>query len=68
MARQYQTSRPHELHVELIAGSGRTLRRQLADALRDACRDGRLAHGAKLPPSRDLAGQLGVSRVVLNDA
>jgi GntR family transcriptional regulator / MocR family aminotransferase len=68
MALNNETSRAHELHVELIAGSGRTLRRQLADALRDACRDGRLAHGATLPSSRDLARQLGVSRGVVNDA
>lgn len=44
------------------------LRRQLEAALRAAIRDGRLRGGARLPSSRDLARQLGVSRGVVVDA
>ena len=41
------------------------LRRQLEDSLRVAIRSGRLGPGSLLPPSRDLAQQLGVSRGVV---
>jgi len=47
-----------------LAG-GEPLRRQLEHALRVAIRSGRLAPGSPLPPSRLLAGQLGVSRGVV---
>ena len=47
---------------------GVSLRRQLEAALRVAIRAGRLAPGAALPPSRDLAEQLGVSRGVVVDS
>jgi DNA-binding transcriptional MocR family regulator len=36
--------------------------RQIADAIRDALDGGRIAAGTKLPPTRDLAKQLGVNR------
>jgi GntR family transcriptional regulator/MocR family aminotransferase len=36
--------------------------RQIADGVRNAACDGRLAPGHRLPPTRDLAHQLGVSR------
>jgi GntR family transcriptional regulator/MocR family aminotransferase len=36
--------------------------RQIADGVRAAARDGRLAAGRRLPPTRDLARQLGVNR------
>lgn len=36
--------------------------RQIADGVRAAARDGRLEPGGKLPPTRDLARQLGVNR------
>ena len=36
--------------------------RQIADGIRAALRDGRLAAGQQLPPTRDLAKQLGVNR------
>ncbi len=44
------------------------LRRQLAAELRGAIRAGRLRAGVRLPASRALAGQLGVSRGVVTDA
>jgi len=49
-----------DLHIELIASEGR--RHGLERALRDAVRDGRLAPGARLPATRRLAEELGVSR------
>jgi DNA-binding transcriptional MocR family regulator len=52
-----------DLHVTLDRGAGR-LSTQLADRLRDAVRTGRLAPGARLPSTRDLADALGVSRGV----
>jgi GntR family transcriptional regulator/MocR family aminotransferase len=42
--------------------SGPALSGQLATALREAVADGRLAAGTRLPASRDLARELGVSR------
>ena len=47
---------------------GVSLRRQLEDALRVAIRSGRLSPGSVLPPSRDLAEQLSVSRGVVVDS
>ncbi len=55
-----------DLQIDIRAGS--SLRRQLEDALRVAIRSGRLAPGSVLPPSRDLAEQLGVSRGVVVDS
>jgi DNA-binding transcriptional MocR family regulator len=52
-----------ELHLTLDRTAGR-LAGQLAGALRQAVRDGRLAPGARLPSTRDLADDLGVSRGV----
>lgn len=48
-----------DLHVEL---RGSRIRRGLEEALREAVRSGRLASGARLPPSRSLALDLGVAR------
>jgi GntR family transcriptional regulator/MocR family aminotransferase len=48
-----------DLHLEL---RGPGLRAGLTDALRDAVRTGRLAPGTRLPASRSLAADLGVSR------
>ncbi|MFI6933552.1 PLP-dependent aminotransferase family protein [Streptomyces sp. NPDC050287] len=60
-------SQPHapdgvgvDLHIEADPGEGR--RAGLERALRDAVRDGRLAPGARLPATRRLAEELGVSR------
>ena len=55
-----------ELEVEFR--SGVALRRQLEDALRVAIRSGRLPPGSVLPPTRDLAEQLDVSRGVVVDS
>jgi GntR family transcriptional regulator / MocR family aminotransferase len=52
-----------DLHVPLDRAAGR-LGAQLAAGLRAAIREGRLTAGARLPSSRDLARDLGVSRGV----
>ncbi len=57
-----------ELLVELRRGDGRTLRAQLEEGLREAARSGRLAAGSRLPATRALAGDLGVSRRLVVDA
>ncbi len=46
----------------------RGLPARLASAIRAAIRDGRLPHGAALPPSRALAADLGVSRWTVTEA
>ena len=53
-----------DLHLPLDRGAGR-FAAQLADGLRAAVRDGRLAPGARLPSTRGLAADLGVSRGVV---
>lgn len=57
-----------ELLLELDRRAGAPLRAQLEGALREAVRTGRLADGARLPASRALAGDLGVSRRLVVDA
>jgi GntR family transcriptional regulator/MocR family aminotransferase len=57
-----------ELLVALDPEGREPLRRQLAAGLRDAIRAGRLRAGVRLPASRALAQQLGVSRGVVTDA
>ncbi|MEU1529549.1 PLP-dependent aminotransferase family protein [Streptomyces fagopyri] len=54
-----------DLHLEL---RGPGLRAGLTHALRDAVRTGRLAPGTRLPPSRSLAADLGVSRNTVTDS
>jgi GntR family transcriptional regulator/MocR family aminotransferase len=54
--------------VELERRGDRALNEQLARALRDAIRAGRLQAGAPLPSSRGLAAELGVSRGVVTTA
>jgi GntR family transcriptional regulator/MocR family aminotransferase len=44
------------------------LRRQLSNQIREAIRDGRFDHGTRLPSSRWLSAELGVSRGVVTDA
>ncbi len=56
-----------EVLVELHRGAG-SLRAQVEDGLRDAVRSGRLAGGERLPSSRALARDLGVSRRLVVDA
>ena len=56
------------MELEIDFRDGVSLRRQLEDALRVAIRSGRLPPGSALPPSRDLAEQLRVSRGVVVDS
>jgi GntR family transcriptional regulator / MocR family aminotransferase len=51
-----------ELLVRLDRASSEPLRVQLEQELRDAIRSGRLAAGERLPSSRALAAELGISR------
>ena len=46
----------------------RRLYRQIADQIRGLIRSGEFAAGARLPPERDLAKQLGVSRPSVREA
>jgi GntR family transcriptional repressor for pyruvate dehydrogenase complex len=46
----------------------RRLYQQLADRIRDVIREGAFGVGARLPPERELALQLGVSRPSLREA
>jgi GntR family transcriptional regulator/MocR family aminotransferase len=57
-----------ELHVTLNRAAQEPMRRQLVRQLRDAIRGGRLRTGVRLPASRVLAQDLGVSRGVVSDA
>jgi GntR family transcriptional regulator / MocR family aminotransferase len=59
---------PVDLLVELDHHGGRPLYEQLERTLRDAIRDGRLPAGARLPSSRALAAELGISRGVATSA
>src|SRR5256885_15352510 len=62
------TSSGPELLLELDRGARRPLRAQLEDGLREAVRSGRLAAHVRLPASRALASDLGVSRRLVVDA
>ncbi|MDQ6729363.1 MAG: winged helix-turn-helix domain-containing protein [Actinomycetota bacterium] len=55
-----------DLHIAL--DRSRPLRAQVERELRDGIRSGRLHSGSKLPPTRLLARQLGVSRGVIVEA
>ena len=57
-----------ELLLVLDRSAGRPLRAQIEDGLREAVRNGRLAPESRLPPSRALAADLGVSRRLVVDA
>lgn len=57
-----------DLHLDLDTAPGRTLRARAEHALREAVRSGRLPPGSKLPATRALAAQLGVSRGVVVEA
>jgi GntR family transcriptional regulator/MocR family aminotransferase len=67
MAISGTTSGP-ELLVELDRAAPEPLHRQLANGLRDAIRTGRLAPATRLPSTRVLAADLGVSRRLVVDA
>lgn len=57
-----------EVLLPAAAAPPRARGRALQAALRDAVRSGRLARGARLPSSRDLAADLGVSRGLVTEA
>ncbi|AUG79003.1 GntR family transcriptional regulator [Kitasatospora sp. MMS16-BH015] len=59
-----------DLHLDLTTGRARGLglRAALEDALRGSVRDGRLAPGTRLPPSRSLAADLGIARNTVAEA
>lgn len=61
-------SRAPELALMLDRNAGAPLHVQLESALREAIRTGRLASGTRLPPSRTLAGDVGVSRRLVVEA
>jgi GntR family transcriptional regulator/MocR family aminotransferase len=56
-----------ELLLRLDRGSGQPLRAQLESGLRDAIREGRMHAGERLPSSRELARELGVSRGLVQE-
>jgi GntR family transcriptional regulator/MocR family aminotransferase len=62
------TNSAPELLVELDRAAPEPLHRQLANGLRDAIRAGRLLPATKLPSTRVLAADLGVSRRLVVDA
>ncbi len=63
-----ETSQPLELLVSVSRESSQTLGAQIEDQLRQSIRDGALRAGGRVPSTRDLARQLGVSRRVVVDA
>jgi GntR family transcriptional regulator/MocR family aminotransferase len=66
---QRTNSRPAgEVLVQLTRPSRVALHRQIEASIRDAIRAGRLARGASLPATRNLATELGVSRGVVVEA
>src|SRR6516225_10409209 len=56
-----------ELLLRLDRGGGQPLRSQLETGLREAIRGGRLHGGERLPSSRELARELGVSRGLVQE-
>ena len=68
MCAMNETSQPLELLLSVTREGPGTLGRQVETQLRDAIRDGALRAGARVPSTRDLARQLGVSRRVVVDA
>jgi GntR family transcriptional regulator/MocR family aminotransferase len=67
-ASQLSTNQAVELLLALRRDSSRPLHAQLAASLRDAVRGGALRPGDRLPPSRALARDLGVSRGLVVEA
>jgi GntR family transcriptional regulator/MocR family aminotransferase len=63
-----ETSQPFELLLSVSRDGTRTLGGQIEDQFRTAIRDGRLKPGARIPSTRDLARQIGVSRRIAVDA
>jgi GntR family transcriptional regulator / MocR family aminotransferase len=63
-----ETSQPLDLLLPVTRGGSRTLGAQIEDGLRRAIRNGTLRAGARVPSTRDLARQLGVSRRIAVEA
>jgi GntR family transcriptional regulator/MocR family aminotransferase len=57
-----------DLHLDLTSVPGRSLRARLEHALREAIRSGRLPPDTRLPSTRSLCAELGISRGVVVDA
>lgn len=55
-------------HLALDKSNPTPLYHQLAEAIRDRIRDGKLSAGAQLPPERDLADLAGISRMTARQA
>jgi GntR family transcriptional regulator/MocR family aminotransferase len=68
MARSTGVATDEANWLSLEPAYGETLRSALARTLREAILDGALREGVRLPSSRTLAAQLGVSRGVASDA
>jgi GntR family transcriptional regulator/MocR family aminotransferase len=66
MTEDWSTSFGLDLHLDLLPGEGR--REGLERALREAVRSGHLAAGSRLPATRALAAQLGLSRGTVSAA
>ncbi len=62
-----EPSLPRELNLALVPGPG-PLHTRVSDSCREAIRAGRLRAGDRLPSTRALAAQLGVSRGVISEA
>ena len=63
-----ESSQPVDLLLSVKRDGALRLGRQIEDQLREAIRDGALRPNARVPSSRDLSRQLGVSRRVVVDA
>lgn len=63
-----QTNLAWDTLLDLGEPSSGPMHARLSAALRDAIRAGRMPDGAALPPSRELAGELGCSRWVVTEA
>jgi GntR family transcriptional regulator/MocR family aminotransferase len=63
-----ETSQPIDVLVSVSREGPRPLGAQIEDQLRRAIREGTLKGGARVPSTRDLARQLGISRRVVVDA
>lgn len=62
------TSQPRDVLVSVTRGVQRTLGRQIEDQLREKIRANVLRPGSRMPSTRDLAAELGVSRPIVVDA
>lgn len=65
---ELQTNLSWDVVLDLTEGADRPLYQRLARALCTAIQSGRLPGGSALPPSRVLAGELGVSRATVTEA